>query len=62
MNPSAWFHDTRQGTARMMTAARSRALVIAILFVLLALASFAVDQSISLPSQPVKPPALQIPR
>jgi hypothetical protein len=30
--------------------------------VLLALASFAVDQSISLPSQPVKPPALQISR
>ena len=38
------------------------ALVIAILFALLALASFAIDQSISLPSQPLKPPALHTPR
>ena len=45
-----------------MTSGTVGALVIAILFALLALVSFAVDQSISLPSQPVKPPALQAPR
>ena len=61
MNPSAWFHDTRQDRTED-DGSTVAALVIAILFVMLALASFAVDQSISLPSQPVKPPTLQIPR
>ncbi len=61
MNPSAWFHDTRRDRAED-DGSTVAALVIAILFALLALASFAVDQSISLPSQPVKPPTLQTPR
>jgi len=36
--------------------------VIAILFTLFALVSFAVDHSLSLPSQPLQPPGLHLPR
>ena len=61
MTPSAWFHDPRRDRAED-DGSTVGALVIAILFALLALVSFAVDQSISLPSQPVKPPTLQTPR
>ncbi len=61
MNPSAWFHDPRRARAHD-DGGTVGALVIAILFTLLALVSFAVDHSLSLPSQPLKPPALQAPR
>ena len=61
MKLSAFYHQPRrdhphddEGTAG--------ALVVAILFALLALASFAVDYSISLPSQPLPPPGLHAPR
>lgn len=60
MNPSAWFHEPRR--ARGGDDGSTAAMVIAILFALFALASFAVDYSISLPSQPMTPPALQVPR
>ena len=61
MHPSAWFHDPRR-TRRHDDDGTIGAVVIAILFALLALVSFAVDQSISLPSQPLTPPALHAPR
>lgn len=60
MNLSTRFHDPRR--TRGHDDGTLAALVVAILFALLALASFAVDQSISLPSQPLKPPALHAPR
>jgi hypothetical protein len=56
MTPSTWFHDPRR--TRGHDDGTLGALVIAILFALLALVSFAIDQSLSLPSQPLKPPAL----
>jgi hypothetical protein len=60
MNPSAWFHDSRR--AREQDDGSTAAIVVAILFALLALISFAVDQSISLPNPSAKPPALHVPR
>jgi hypothetical protein len=61
MNPSAWFQDHRRDPADDDKSTLA-ALVIAILFAVLALASFAVDQSISLPSQPTPARVLQAPR
>jgi hypothetical protein len=61
MSPSAFFHHPRRGRAHDNDGTLA-AVVIAILFALLALISFAVDQSISLPSQPEAPPDLQAPR
>ena len=61
MRQSAFYHDPRRDHAHD-DEGTAGALVIAILFVLLALASFAVDYSISLPSEPVPRPALQTPR
>jgi hypothetical protein len=61
MHLSTWFHDPRRARPHDDDGTAG-ALVIAILFALLALVSFAVDQSISLPSQPMKPPALHAPR
>jgi hypothetical protein len=61
MSPTAWFHDRRPARPHDGEGTTG-ALVIAILFVLLALISFAIDQSISLPNQPAKPPALHVPR
>jgi hypothetical protein len=57
MNPSAWFHDPRRAREPDNEGTTS-ALVIAILFALFAVASFIVDKSISLPTQPINPPAL----
>jgi hypothetical protein len=61
MNPSAWFHDQRRAREHD-DEGTTGALVIAIVFALLALVSFVVDQSISLPTHPIKPPALHVPR
>lgn len=61
MNLSTWFHDPRR-TRPHHDDGTAGALVIAILFALLALVSFALDHSLSLPSQPLTPPALHAPR
>ena len=61
MNPSAWFHDQRRARGHE-DEGTTGALVIAILFALFAVASFVVDKSISLPTQPIKPPSLHAPR
>ncbi len=61
MRLSAFYHNPRRDDAQDDEGTVG-ALVIAILFVLLALASFAVDYSISLPSEPLPRPALQTPR
>jgi hypothetical protein len=61
MNLSAWFHDPRHARPHHNDGTAA-ALVIAILFALLAVVSFAVDHSLSLPSQPLKPPVLHLPR
>jgi hypothetical protein len=61
MNLSTWFHDQRR-TRDDHEDGTTSALVIAILFALLALVSFALDQSISVPSQPLKAPTLHAPR
>ncbi|MGD9616576.1 MAG: hypothetical protein AB7H90_15340 [Alphaproteobacteria bacterium] len=64
MGPSASSHHPRRAGAHADDDDGSTigALVIAILFALLALISFAVDYSITLPSHPVPPPVLQTPR
>ena len=61
MNPSAWFHDQRRAREHNGEGITG-ALVISVLFVLLALASFVIDKSISLSPQPIKPPSLHTPR
>lgn len=61
MSPSAFFHHPRRARAHDSDGTLA-AVVIAILFALLALISFAVDQSILPPSQPEPPPNLQAPR
>jgi hypothetical protein len=61
MNPSISSHDPRRAGAPD-DGDTTGALVIAILFALLALISFAVDYSITLPSYPAPPPTLQAPR
>jgi hypothetical protein len=61
MSRSAFFHHPRR--VRTRENGTLAALVIAILFVLLAAVSFAVDRSLPLPSQPLPPArSLQIPR
>ena len=61
MSPSGFFHHPRRGRAHDDDGTLG-AVVIAILFALLAAISFAVDQTISVPNQPVAPPSLQAPR
>jgi hypothetical protein len=61
MNLSTWFHDPRRARAHDDSGTVG-AVVIAILFTLFALISFAVDHSLSLPSQPLQPPTLYAPR
>ena len=60
MNLSTWFHEPRR--TRGHDDGTLGAVVIAILFALFALISFAVDHSLSLPSQPLTPPTLHAPR
>lgn len=61
MNPSAWFHDQRR-TREHDDEGTAGAWVIAILFALLAVTSFVVDRSISLPTHPIQLPVLHAPR
>jgi len=61
MHPSAWFHDPRR-TRPHNDDGTIGAVVIAILFALLALVSFAIDHSLTPPSQPLTPPTLHAPR
>lgn len=61
MSRSASFHDPRRARAHD-GGGTVGALVIAILFALLAAVSFAVDRSIPLPSQPQPSRTLQTPR
>jgi hypothetical protein len=61
MNRSAWFHDQRRARGHE-DEGTAGALVIAILFALFAIASFVIDQSLSLSIQPIKPPSLHVPR
>jgi hypothetical protein len=61
MRQSAFYQDPQRDHAHDDEGTAS-ALVIAILFAVLALISFAVDYSITLPSQPAPPPTLQTPR
>jgi hypothetical protein len=51
MNPSAWFHDRRRARGHDDEGIAG-AVVIAVLFALLALASFIIDQSLPLQIQP----------